>query len=209
MFYSEIRAYYRNPTGDFTLPANSGRAGEDKLRSLGWRWYAIQGAEDERETTFRELIRSLDFTGGQEHRFDLRDPKAGGPGIPEWVNNSPYIEEALKLTLAFITPRLQKTFSTHGLKSDYFNGNTYLDVREPGTNSYIRLAVPGGKYVIHYPAGSIIQGFTEDGSKLSGVHAVFQTKREGEIVNIVGAGLDEHPVRRAYVNSLSQTRTKL
>ncbi|KAJ8089713.1 hypothetical protein PM082_014981 [Marasmius tenuissimus] len=197
MFSSEIRAYYRNPTGDFTLPANSGRAGEDKLRSLGWRWYAIQGAEDERETTFRELIRSLDFTGGQEHRFDLRDPKAGGPGIPEWTPEDVLDAWSQDLLLPV------------SVLGDYFNGNTYLDVREPGTNSYIRLAVPGGKYVIHYPAGSIIQGFTEDGSKLSGVHAVFQTKREGEIVNIVGAGLDEHPVRRAYVNSLSQTRTKL
>ncbi|KAK1235655.1 hypothetical protein PQX77_001106 [Marasmius sp. AFHP31] len=197
MFSSEIRAYYRNPTGDFTLPADSGRAGEDKLRSLGWRWYAVQGAEHEREMTFRELIRSLDFTGGQEHRFDLKDAKAGGPGIPEWTPEDVLDAWSQDLLLPV------------SVLGNYFDGNTYLDVREPGTNSYIRLAVPGGKYVIHYPAGSIIQGFTENGSKLSGVHAVFQTKEEGETVNIVGEGLDEHPVRRAYVNSLSQARAKL
>ncbi|KAL0578317.1 hypothetical protein V5O48_003677 [Marasmius crinis-equi] len=190
MFPSTIRAFYRNPTGDFTLLQDSGVPGEERLRELGWRWFSVEGPEEEREVKFRELIKTLDFTGGQEHRFDLRDQKAGGPNMPQWTPEDVIHAWSQDLLLPV------------SILSNYFNGNTFLDVREPGTDAYIRVAIPGQKYVIYYPAGSIIQGYTDLGSKLSGVHTIFQTKKEGDPVNIVGENLDNHPVRLAYLSSL-------
>ncbi|KAL0571243.1 1,2-dihydroxy-3-keto-5-methylthiopentene dioxygenase [Marasmius crinis-equi] len=89
MSSATLRAYYRNASGDFSLPQDTGRpVPEEKLRALGVKWWVVEGTEDERMKTLRQLSQDLGFTGCEfEHLFDLRK-QTGTPYQLDMVRRS-------------------------------------------------------------------------------------------------------------------------
>ncbi|KAJ8075159.1 hypothetical protein PM082_019487 [Marasmius tenuissimus] len=169
-----LQVYYRDPNaGDLRLPQDSGRpVSEEKLRALGLKWWLVEGSLDERMKTFKELSKSLGFEDGDyEHLFDL-SKQTGSPYDPAMPPKD--VLESWGQDNLCPPP----TFAL------YFGGNVYGDIKEPGTESFIRLAIPP-KYAIFFPGGTVWQAFsTNDLSELS-VHVLYRSTDRAS-VNLVG-----------------------
>ncbi|KAL0061587.1 1,2-dihydroxy-3-keto-5-methylthiopentene dioxygenase [Marasmius tenuissimus] len=186
-----LRAYYRDPTaGDLSLPLDSGRpVSEGKLRTLGMKWWSVEGSPDERMRTFKELSKSLGFEDGHyEHVFDL-GKQTGSPYDPAMASKD--LLESWGQDNLFLAP----TFIL------YLCGNVYIDFKEPGTDSFIRLVIPP-KYAISYPGGALWQASScKDTPHDFAVHILFRAMDHAS-VQLIGEGLDKHPARMEYVQSV-------
>ncbi|KAJ8075164.1 hypothetical protein PM082_019492 [Marasmius tenuissimus] len=186
-----LRAYYRTPTaGDLGLPNDSGRpVSEEKLRALGCKWWSVEGSPDQRMKTFRELSKSLGFEdGGNEHLFDLSKETAGSPH---------------DLTLA--PKAVMESWGKDVLVPDpifvlYRTGNIYIDLKEPDTDSYIRLVIPP-QYAIFYPGGTIVQASSHDNSLDLSAHILFRGTDLASVL-VFGEEVDKHPARVDYFRSV-------
>ena len=87
IFAMSLRAYYRNPTGDLNSPQDSGHpVPEEKLRTLGYKWWEVDGSPDQCVKTFKELSKNLGFeVGDYEHLYDL-SKQTGMPADPAMVS---------------------------------------------------------------------------------------------------------------------------
>ncbi|KAL0061592.1 1,2-dihydroxy-3-keto-5-methylthiopentene dioxygenase [Marasmius tenuissimus] len=184
-----LRAYYRNPTaGDLSLPLDSGRpVSEEKLRALGCKWWSVEGSLDQRMKTFRELSKTLGFKDGDtEHFFDLSKETAGSPH-----------------DLAMAPKAVLESWGKDLLIPDpiivlYVASNMYIDLKEPGTDSFIRLVVPP-KYAIFYPGGTVFQASSHDDDLLGlQVHVLYKGTDPANVF-VFGEEVDKHPARVDYV----------
>ncbi|KAK1216747.1 1,2-dihydroxy-3-keto-5-methylthiopentene dioxygenase [Marasmius sp. AFHP31] len=184
-----LQAYYRDRianAGDLSLPLDSGRpVPEEKLRAMGLKWWTIEGSLDEQLKTFKELSKSLGFKDGDyEHVYDLS--KQIG---------SPYD--------GAMTPKdLLEAWSQENLFPPpvfvlYYGGTVYIDLKEPGTNSFIRLVIPP-KYAISYPCGVLWQASSRKDTPFDFAACVLFRATDPASVHLIGEGLDKHPARVEY-----------
>ncbi|KAJ8075162.1 hypothetical protein PM082_019490 [Marasmius tenuissimus] len=170
-----LRAYYRDPTaGDLSLPQDSGRpVSEQKLRALGCKWWLVEGSLDQRMEKFKELSKSLGFEDGDyEHFYDLSKQT----GTPH--------------DLAMMPKDVAQMWGQNNLLSFnvlvlYVAGKAYLDLKEPGTDAFIRLA-----------SGH------EDALLDVAVHVLFRATDPASVVTF-GEEVDKHPTRVDYVQSVT------
>ncbi|KAK1216746.1 1,2-dihydroxy-3-keto-5-methylthiopentene dioxygenase [Marasmius sp. AFHP31] len=181
-----LQAYYRDPNaGDLSSPQDSGRpVSEEKLRALGLKWWTVEGSLDERMKTFKELSKSLGFEDGDyEHLYDLSKQ-----------TGSPY-----DLTMApkdVLESWGQDNLIPPPVLVLYISGKIYVDVKEPGTESFIRLAVPP-KYAIFFPGGTVWQAFSPESLRDLSLRGTDRTS-----IHLVGEELDKHPARVDHVRSI-------
>ncbi|KAK1216727.1 1,2-dihydroxy-3-keto-5-methylthiopentene dioxygenase [Marasmius sp. AFHP31] len=188
-----LQAYYRKPTdGDLSLPHDSGRpVSEEKLRALGCKWWLVEGPPDQRMKTFRELSKTLGFKDGDtEHFFDLSKETAGSPHDLAMAPKA--VLESWGKDLLLPEP----------IFALYVAGNMYVDLKEPGTDSFIRLVVPP-KYAIFYPGGMVFQASSHDDDLLGlQVHVLYKGTDPANVF-VFGEEVDKHPARMDYVQSIS------
>ncbi|KAL0061591.1 1,2-dihydroxy-3-keto-5-methylthiopentene dioxygenase [Marasmius tenuissimus] len=187
-----LRAYYRNPTGgDLSLPQDSGRpVSEQKLRALGCKWWLVEGSLDQRMEKFKELSKSLGFEDGDyEHFYDLSKQT----GTPH--------------DLAMIPKDVAQMWGQNNLLPFnvfvlYVASNAYLDLKEPGTNAFIRLVIPP-KYALFCPGGTVFQASGHEDALLDvAVHVLFRATDPASVVTF-GEEVDKHPTRVDYVQSVT------
>ncbi|KAK1216731.1 1,2-dihydroxy-3-keto-5-methylthiopentene dioxygenase [Marasmius sp. AFHP31] len=186
-----LRAYYRNSNaGDLSLPHDSGRpVPEQKLHALGCKWWSVEGSPDQRTKRFEELSRSLGFEEGDcEHSFDL-SKQTGSPHdltmAPKAVLESWGKDILLPIPIFVL----------------YVTGTMYVDLKEPGTDSFIRLAIPP-KYAIFYPSGTIFQGSSHRDDLLATATRVLHKGTDPASVFAFGKEIDKHPARVNYVQGV-------
>ncbi|KAJ8075154.1 hypothetical protein PM082_019482 [Marasmius tenuissimus] len=186
-----LQAYYRDSNaGDLSLPLDSGRpVSEEKLRALGLKWWSVEGSPDERLKRFKELSKSLGFEDGDyEHVYDLS--KQIG---------SPY--DAAMTPQDLLKAWAQESLFPHPIIVLYLCGTVYIDLKEPGTNSFIRLVIPP-KYAISYPAGALWQASSRKDTPLDFAARIIFKATDPASVHLIGDGLDKHPARMEYAQSL-------
>ncbi|KAL0061590.1 hypothetical protein AAF712_011617 [Marasmius tenuissimus] len=83
----------------------------------------------------------------------------------------------------------------------YVEGNMYVDIKEPGTDSFIRLVVPP-EFAIFYPGGTIAQASSHQDTLLGiTAHSLFRGTDPASFF-VFGKEVDKHPARVDYVRSV-------
>ncbi|KAG7092067.1 hypothetical protein E1B28_008448 [Marasmius oreades] len=188
-----MRAYYRNPSNnssDLLQPQDSGRpVSEERLRALGFKFYNVEGkTEDETLESFRQLAKNIGFDG-DEIRFDFRKPTISGiPGLPEMTSKD--------MLEYFTTGSL---FLFDGV-AFYKTWNGFFDFKEPETGEYVRMVFKESE-VLAFPKGVL---FEVHASLENAVYVKFKTPSplDGGLY-VKGEDLENQPVRKEYLNSIS------
>ncbi|KAK1234338.1 hypothetical protein PQX77_002458 [Marasmius sp. AFHP31] len=139
--------------------------------------------------TFKELSISLGFEDGDyyEHVYDL-SKQIGSPY--DGVMTPKDLLEAWSQENSFPPPIFVL----------YYGGTVYIDLEEPGTNSFIRLVIPP-KCSISYPGGVLWQASSRKDTPFDfAARVLFNTDRTS--VHLVGEELDKHPARVDHVRSV-------